>query len=122
MTRRWPATSPSARVVRTTSAERFEKPSIGIAFYGGDGTCFTGTNTANSGFPIESIEGRECIEFQLEHLPLLPGVYRIRIDLHDKHMGMLDSRTEATWLNVGGGAFGAGSFLPKHRWSMGERD
>ena len=102
--------------------ERIEKPSIGIAFYGGDGTCFTGTNTANSGFPIESIEGRECIEFQLEHLPLLPGVYRIRIDLHDKHMGMLDSRTEATWLHVGGGAFGAGSFLPKHCWSMGEKD
>ena len=32
--------------------EHLKAPAVGIAFYGGDGTCYTGTNTVTSGFEI----------------------------------------------------------------------
>jgi hypothetical protein len=106
--------------VEIEADEPIDKPSVGIAFYGPDGTCFTGTNTLTSGFAIERLVGRDCVSFHLDHLPLLPAVYRIRIDLDDRHMGVIDSVGDAAWLDVVGGAFGAGSFLPAHRWSLGE--
>ncbi|MFQ5416031.1 MAG: ABC transporter ATP-binding protein [Myxococcota bacterium] len=98
--------------------EPLERPAVGIAFYAGDGTCYTGTNTRTSGFEIEKLDTSGSVCFDLGHLPFLPGVYRVRVDLHDQHMGAIDSRTDAAQLRVDGGAFGAGLFSTQHRWRL----
>jgi lipopolysaccharide transport system ATP-binding protein len=102
--------------------EPVERPAVGIAFYAGDGSCYTGTNTTTSGFQIEKLAARGSIWFDLGHLPFLPGVYRIRVDLHDQHMGTIDSRLDAAQLRVDGGAFGAGLFSTQHRWRLDSRE
>ena len=100
------------------TAVPLKQPAFGVAFYGSDGTCYTGTNTATSGFAIDHIEGRGRIHFSIGHLPFLPGVYRIRVDLHDRHMGVVDSLGDAAHLRVTGGNFAAGLFSPEHAWRM----
>jgi lipopolysaccharide transport system ATP-binding protein len=100
------------------ASEPIERPAFGIAFYSGDGTCYMGTNTLTSGFSIDHLERSGSVNFEIGHLPFLPGIYRIRIDLHDKHMGMIDSRIDAAHLRVDGGTFGAGLFFPEHSWRL----
>jgi lipopolysaccharide transport system ATP-binding protein len=95
-----------------------KRPAFGVAFYGGDGTCYTGTNTATSGFEIDHIEGGGRIRFAIRHLPFLPGLYRVRVDLHDRHMGVVDSLGDAAHLRVEGGKFAAGLFCPEHTWRI----
>jgi lipopolysaccharide transport system ATP-binding protein len=104
--------------IEYTAAEPVKRPAFGIAFYAGDGTCYTGTNTSTSGPRIEELSGRGQVRFRMEHLPFLPGVYRIRIDLHDRHMGVIDSHENAAQLRVEGGIFAAGLFAPKHEWRV----
>ena len=98
--------------------EHLKQPAFGIAFYGGDGTCYTGTNTVTSGFEIDHLAGRGTLCFRMSKLPFLPGLYRIRIDLHDRHMGVIDSLQSAAHLRVDGGAFAAGLFAPAHSWQL----
>jgi lipopolysaccharide transport system ATP-binding protein len=98
--------------------EHLKEPAVGIAFYGGDGTCYTGTNTVTSGFGIDHLSGRGTLRFQMAHLPFLPGLYRVRVDLHDRHMGVIDSLPTAAHLRVTGGSFAAGLFAPAHSWTL----
>ena len=98
--------------------EHLKAPAVGIAFYGGDGTCYTGTNTVTSGFEIDHLEGRGTLRFRMDHLPFLPGLYRVRVDLHDRHMGVIDSLPTAAHLRVEGGSFAAGLFAPAHDWQL----
>ena len=104
--------------IEYTASEPVKRPAFGIAFYAGDGTCYTGTNTSTSGLEIEELSGRGQVRFHMDHLPFLPGLYRIRIDLHDRHMGMIDSSENAAQLRVEGGTFAAGLFAPKHEWCV----
>jgi len=104
--------------VEFDACQTVEDPAVGIAFYGGDGTCLVGMNTRISGFPIDAFEREGSIDFEMGHLPFLPGSYRIRIDLHDRHMGVIDSWTDAARLRVDGGSFAAGVFSPQHVWRL----
>lgn len=97
-----------------------EEPAIGIAFYAADGSCVTGTNTRTSGFVVERLEGKGRLSFWIRHLPFLPGLYRVRVDIHDKHMGTVESREDAAWLRVEGGRFGAGVLQLDHAWRIEE--
>jgi len=101
--------------------ERVERPEFGVAFYSGDGTCYAGINTAVSGFRIEHLERSGSVHFELPHLGFLPGVYRLRVDLHDRHIGILDSQGDAAVLRVDGGIFGIGLFSPEHAWRIENR-
>jgi len=104
--------------IEFSADEPVKRPAFGIAFYAGDGTCFTGTNTRTSGLEIDELAGTGQVRFRVDHLPFLPGLYRIRIDLHDRHMGVIDSRADAAYLRVEGGAFAAGLFALKHDWRV----
>jgi lipopolysaccharide transport system ATP-binding protein len=99
--------------------EPIKQPGFGVAFYASDGSCLTGTNTTTSGFAIDHIDGRGSVSFTLPHLPFLPGSYRLRVDLHDRHMGVIDSLADAAHLEVSGGRFSAGVFATDHAWRMG---
>ncbi len=95
-----------------------ENAAFGVAFYGSDGSCLTGSNTSIDGLVVAKLDGTGSIYFEIAHLPFLPGNYRIRIDLHDKHMGVIDSRLDAAILRVEGGRFGTGLFSTDHRWRV----
>ena len=101
-----------------TAHQKIEKPSFGVAIYGGDGLFYTGTNTAISEYPIDFIEGPGTIFYRVDYLPLLSGVYRVRADLHDKHLGVCDKLDEAAYLHVKGGKFSGGVFYTQHAWSF----
>ncbi len=98
--------------------QRIAQPAFGVAIYASDGMFQTGVNTKVSGYEIEHIEGQGNIFLKIPYLPLYSGVYRIRVDLHDKYMGMLDSLDPANYLKVKGGKLGGGMFYLHHSWSI----
>jgi len=104
--------------VRFETDAAIESAAFGIAFYSGDGDCLTGANTAIDGLEIEKLAGTGSAWFEIGHIPFLPGIYRVRIDLHDRHMGVIDSRVDAAILRVEGGRFVAGLFSTEHRWRV----
>jgi hypothetical protein len=95
-----------------------ENAAFGIAFYSGDGDCLTGANTAIDGVKIEKLASTGSACFEIGHIPFLAGIYRVRIDLHDGNMGVIDSQVDAAILRVDGGQFGAGLFVTEHRWRV----
>jgi len=95
-----------------------ENAAFGIAVYSSDGDCLTGSNTAIDGLEIEKLASTGLACFEIGHIPFLPGIYRIRIDLHDRHMGVIDSQVDAATLRVEGGRFVAGLFSTEHRWRV----
>ncbi|MBE0410253.1 MAG: ABC transporter ATP-binding protein [Anaerolineales bacterium] len=94
-----------------------EKPAFGVYIYGGDGLCYIGTNTSIDNYHIENINGNGKIYYTIPNLPLKPGIYRVRVDIWDKHMGMRDKQNEAAYLHVAGGKFSAGMFYIPGIWS-----
>jgi ABC-type polysaccharide/polyol phosphate transport system ATPase subunit len=59
--------------------KRVERPVFGFAIYRSDGIHLTGPNTQFSGYEIPWIEGEGKIEYRIERLPLLEGIYQVSI-------------------------------------------
>jgi lipopolysaccharide transport system ATP-binding protein len=93
-----------------------ENPSFGFYINGGDGLCYVGTNTLIDCYSIENISGSGKIYYKIEHLPLLAGIYKIRVDIWDNNMGMTDKKNDAAYLNVIGGKFSPGMFSVNGIW------
>jgi lipopolysaccharide transport system ATP-binding protein len=93
-----------------------ENPSFGFYINGGDGLCYVGTNTLIDRYSIENISGYGKIYYKIEHLPLLPGIYKIRVDIWDNNMGMTDKKNDAAYLHVTGGNFSPGMFSVNGTW------
>lgn len=97
---------------------KVENPSFGVAIYDGEGNCYMGNNTTIAGYAIDYINGSGTILCKIDHLPLLSGFFRLRVDIVDKSMGMLDSNTDAACIRVQGGKFGIGMFYVGHSWEI----
>jgi len=98
---------------------RIEEPTFGIHIYGtNDEMCYTGINTSISEFNIDCIEGRGKVQYKLDVLPLLAGIYRVRADIWDRNMGMLAKKNEGAYLHVKGGAFSTGLMYIPHTWDF----
>jgi lipopolysaccharide transport system ATP-binding protein len=104
--------------VRFETYAAIENAAFGIAFYSGDGDCLTGANTMIDGVKIEKLASTGSACFEIGHIPFLPGIYRVRIDLHDENMGVIDSQIDAAFLQVDGGRFVAGLIATEHRWRV----
>ncbi|MDD4013184.1 MAG: ABC transporter ATP-binding protein [Candidatus Omnitrophica bacterium] len=98
--------------------ERIESPVFGVAIYGSDGQMQTGSNTKISGFSTESIHGPGSVLFKMKNLPLQPGVYRVRADMSDSNVGIIDMLLEQKDLRVEGGNSGVGAFYTPHEWVL----
>jgi ABC-type polysaccharide/polyol phosphate transport system ATPase subunit len=66
---------------------RIEKPMFGIAIYNDKGMHINGPNTILSDYPIPRIEGRGTVDYIIESLPLLEGVYFFTAAIYD-HTGV----------------------------------
>jgi lipopolysaccharide transport system ATP-binding protein len=63
--------------------KRIENPVFGLAIVRNDGWHVNGPNTRFADYPIASIEGRGYIDYRIEALPLLEGVYRLSVSIYD---------------------------------------
>ncbi|MGE5341645.1 MAG: ABC transporter ATP-binding protein [Candidatus Omnitrophota bacterium] len=62
---------------------RIQEPVFGIAIYNENGLHITGPNTKGCGPAFSSIEGKGCVEYDVESLPLLPGTYLFTAAIYD---------------------------------------
>jgi ABC-type polysaccharide/polyol phosphate transport system ATPase subunit len=63
--------------------EEIERPVFGVAIYRADGVHVNGPNTKFSDYRIERIQGRGCIDYIVESLPLLEGSYLFSAVVYD---------------------------------------
>ena len=98
--------------------KKIENPSFGAGIYGGDGIFYCGSNTRISEYHIDFIEGVGSVFFKMPSLILLSGLFRVRVDIADKHMGTLDSVMDAANIKVQSGKFKAGMFSVEHSWDI----
>ncbi|MEP6776766.1 MAG: Wzt carbohydrate-binding domain-containing protein, partial [Chloroflexota bacterium] len=61
--------------------DRIEKPVFGIALYTQNGVHLNGPNTRFSGLQIPFIEGTGHVDYHVDHLPLLAGMYDVTVAL-----------------------------------------
>jgi len=98
---------------------KIEKPSFGVHLYSvQDESLISGISTSVSGIVIDEIEGTGKVTLHIDHLPMLPGVFRVRADIWDKHMSMLDKKNEGAYLHIRGGQFSTGMFYIPHEWKI----
>jgi ABC-type polysaccharide/polyol phosphate transport system ATPase subunit len=62
---------------------KIQQPVFGIAIYSDTGVHITGPNTKKEGFPIDSLEGKGFVEYQVDSLPLMPGTYLLSAAIYD---------------------------------------
>jgi ABC-type polysaccharide/polyol phosphate transport system ATPase subunit len=62
---------------------KIQQPVFGIAIYSDTGVHITGPNTKKEGFPIDSLEGKGFVEYQVDSLPLMPGTYLFSAAIYD---------------------------------------
>ncbi len=103
------------------SDRQFENPAFGIGIFAGDGVCYTGSNTRNDGCKIDAIHGRGTIGLRIASLPFLPGIYQIRLSVHDKHMGVIFRIDDIAYLRVEGGRLNRGLFFVPHTWHLSDK-
>ena len=64
--------------------QRVENPVFGTAIYRNDGLHINGPNTKVADYAIPVIEGPGCLEFTIEQLNLLPGIYDFSAVVYDE--------------------------------------
>jgi ABC-type polysaccharide/polyol phosphate transport system ATPase subunit len=59
-------------------------PVFGLAVFRKDGWHINGPNTQFADCPIDVIDGRGYVDYQIASLPLLEGVYRLSVSIYDQ--------------------------------------
>jgi ABC-type polysaccharide/polyol phosphate transport system ATPase subunit len=83
--------------------ERIPQPVFGVGIHRDDGTHVSGPNTRLGNYDIPFIEGAGVIEYQVDHLNLLPGAYELSVSLsvydHEvEHQYDYQSRAYPFWV------------------------
>ncbi|HXV98866.1 MAG TPA: ABC transporter ATP-binding protein, partial [Anaerolineae bacterium] len=64
--------------------QRVEMPIFGLAIHSSNGIHVNGPNSDIDDFPIDFIEGRGSVEYEISFLPLLGGTYSITVGVFDR--------------------------------------
>jgi ABC-2 type transport system ATP-binding protein len=84
-----------------TIDEPLEKPVFGLALYTIDGMHVTGPNTRNSGIVPDKLQGSGYVDFVIDRLLLVRGVYDLSVSLADNAlMHVYDFRHRAFRFDV----------------------
>ena len=62
------------------------QPVFGLAIFRKDGWHINGPNTQFSDCPIDEIDGRGYVDYQIASLPLLEGMYRLSASIYDQDL------------------------------------
>jgi lipopolysaccharide transport system ATP-binding protein len=60
-----------------------KRPVFGLAIFRNDGWHINGPNTRFANCPIEAIDGEGYVDYQIDALPLLEGVYQLSVSIYD---------------------------------------
>jgi lipopolysaccharide transport system ATP-binding protein len=60
-----------------------EEPQFGLAILHAGGAHVAGPNNDAADYPITAIYGRGVVDYSIQALPLLPGLYRLTVAVHD---------------------------------------
>jgi ABC-type polysaccharide/polyol phosphate transport system ATPase subunit len=60
-------------------------PVFGMAIFHNDGTHITGPNTQFAGLDLGLVEGKGWVLYEVPKLPLLDGLYRVSVAVHDQY-------------------------------------
>jgi ABC-type polysaccharide/polyol phosphate transport system ATPase subunit len=60
-----------------------EEPQFGLAILHAGGAHVAGPNNDAGGYPIDAVSGRGMVEYTIPELPLLPGIYRLTVAVHN---------------------------------------
>ncbi len=63
--------------------EPIDSPVFGMAIHHNDGTHITGPNTQFAGLDLGRVEGRGWVLYEVERLPLLQGLYKVSVAVHN---------------------------------------
>lgn len=63
--------------------EPIDSPVFGMAIFHNDGTHITGPNTQFAGLDLGRVEGRGWVLYEVERLPLLQGLYKVSVAVHN---------------------------------------
>jgi lipopolysaccharide transport system ATP-binding protein len=66
--------------------EPVPKPVFGLAIFRRDGWHINGPNTRFADCPIDVIDGRGYVDYQIESLPLLEGMYKLSASIYDQDL------------------------------------
>jgi hypothetical protein len=69
--------------IRYRTYKRLDRPTFGVAIYRSDGVHINGPNTRLSDYDIDHIEGEGFIDYWVDALPLLPGIYQFSAAIYD---------------------------------------
>jgi lipopolysaccharide transport system ATP-binding protein len=65
--------------IKYEAHKRVHNPVFGLAIYTENGTHLNGPNTRFGGLDIPYVEGRGCVDYHVERLPLLAGRYEVTV-------------------------------------------
>ena len=68
------------------AAQRVEQPAFGISFYDEQGHRVNGPNTIWGRFDLPAVQGRGCVDYVVDALPLLNGRYDVTVAVYDKYV------------------------------------
>ncbi|MFN3309680.1 MAG: ABC transporter ATP-binding protein, partial [Anaerolineales bacterium] len=63
--------------------EPIDSPVFGMAIFHNDGTHITGPNTQFAGLDLGRVQGKGWVLYEVEHLPLLEGLYKVSVAVHN---------------------------------------
>jgi len=66
--------------------EPIAKPVFGLAIFRQDGWHINGPNTQFADCPIDVIDGRGYVDYQIAFLPLLEGMYKLSASIYDREL------------------------------------
>jgi hypothetical protein len=84
--------------------ERIEQPVFRLEFHNTHGMVIGAANTRNHGLPVDTIEGEFVVDYEIDHVMLVPGAYDISATIFDyDHKDPFDvrHRFQRLWVELG---------------------
>ena len=91
---------------------------FGVSVFNTDGVCCFGTNTTIEEMESERVDGEGQVTFEIEHLDLVEGTYKLDVAAHKRDGAPYDYHRLLYSFRVQSRTHDIGVFRPKHRWSF----
>ena len=91
---------------------------FGISVFNADGVCCFGTNTDIEDMTSDRIDGEAEVTFNIEHLDLVDGTYKLDVAVHRRDGAPYDYHRLLYTFRVKSRTRDIGIFRPKHRWTF----
>jgi ABC-type polysaccharide/polyol phosphate transport system ATPase subunit len=104
--------------MRMRAHRRLEDFVFGVGIFGADGVCCYGTNTDIEGAQPHEFTGEAEVEFRIESLCLVAGVYKVDVAVHRKNGAPYDYHRLLHTIRVTSSVKDTGIVRLPHRWTF----